>query len=170
MLSFDTRDLAEGAVHVDGRLASTDPIWEEEDLRPEQGVHVTGRLSTAGPHRYYFSGRFEGTTTAECRRCLTTTTSPVADGIHLLFAESGDPAVEEDPDVYELAGRGDVLDLRPAIREAWILAAPAYALCREDCRGLCPTCGADLNAGPCGCAERTDPRWNALRQKAAKKA
>ena len=55
------------------------------------------------------------------------------------------------------------LDLRPAVREEWLLAAPAFVLCREDCKGLCPRCGADLNEGPCSCTKtEIDPRWASL--------
>jgi uncharacterized protein len=44
------------------------------------------------------------------------------------------------------------------------MAVPMKPLCREDCRGLCPTCGEDLNVTACGCAaEAADPRWEALR-------
>ena len=57
------------------------------------------------------------------------------------------------------------LDLRPALREQWLLNVPGYALCRDDCKGLCPTCGAELNVGPCDCASTSaDPRWDALRK------
>ena len=56
--------------------------------------------------------------------------------------------------------RATELDLRPALREQWLLHVPGYALCRDDCKGLCPTCGAELNAGPCDCASAAaDPRW-----------
>ena len=55
------------------------------------------------------------------------------------------------------------VDLRPAIREQWVLNVPAFAECRPDCKGICPTCGADLNAGPCSCGPATDSRWEALR-------
>ena len=49
-------------------------------------------------------------------------------------------------------------------RDAVAEAVPATLLCREDCAGLCPQCGADLNAGPCGCEqEEHDPRWDALK-------
>ena len=55
------------------------------------------------------------------------------------------------------------LDLRPAVRELWLLDVPGYALCREDCKGLCPTCGTNLNLAQCDCAtEEVDPRFAAL--------
>ena len=52
---------------------------------------------------------------------------------------------------------------KAAVREELILAGPQYVLCREDCRGLCPRCGKDLNAGPCGCpAVAPNPRLAVL--------
>jgi uncharacterized protein len=60
--------------------------------------------------------------------------------------------------------RGDELDLTDAVREHVVLETPALALCREDCRGLCPSCGADLNEGPCDCAPQAAPTaWDALK-------
>jgi uncharacterized protein len=85
---------------------------------------------------------------------------PVAADIGALFTQ--DPEALEDPDSYPLAPDATEVDLAPAIREELILAVPRYVLCREDCRGLCPRCGQDLNAGPCGCAPAADPRWQAL--------
>lgn len=165
MLSFDLRNLDARAVHVDGVLAADDAVWTEDDPRPVEGVRVTGRLSPAGPGRFYFSGRFEGEIAAECRRCLTPVAASVSDEAHVVFAEAGDSDVEDDPDVYLLDARAQELDLRPAIREHWLLSAPAFVECRPDCPGLCPSCGADLNAGPCACAPaQADPRWDALRQ------
>lgn len=72
---------------------------------------------------------------------------------------SFDPAAV-DEDVYQ----GKEIDLAPAVREQVLLAVPPPPLCREDCKGLCPTCGEDLNEGECGC-DRTavDPRWAALK-------
>jgi uncharacterized protein len=162
MLSFDIRALESKAVHVEGRLPADDPIWQDGDPRPAEPIRVSGRLSPAGAGRFYFSGRFEGATIAECRRCLTDVEATVGDDAHFIFAE---PATDgaDDPDVYPVDPRGKDLDLRPAVRELWLLAAPRYVQCREDCKGLCPKCGADLNAGPCGCTESTDARWDALR-------
>ena len=51
------------------------------------------------------------------------------------------------------------------VRELVLLDVPSTPLCRPDCAGLCLTCGANLNDGPCGCAAApTDPRWSALDQ------
>jgi uncharacterized protein len=162
MLSFDIRSLEADAVQVDDVLAVDDAVWEEGDPIPARPVRVTGRLSPAGPGRFYFSGRLDGEVAGECRRCLTDVQTPSSEDVHMLFAEAGDEEVD-DPDVYEYDSRAHSLDLRPAIREHWLLIAPAYALCKEDCAGLCATCGADLNAGECHCPPATDSRLDALR-------
>ena len=49
------------------------------------------------------------------------------------------------------------IDLTGVVREELALEVPAFVLCREDCAGLCPTCGADLNAGPCACVRSAEP-------------
>ena len=163
MLSFDRTSLESRAVRVDGHLGAGDPIWEEGDAKPAEPIHVTGRLSSAGEGRYYLSGRFVGAVDSECRRCLSPVRAPVTEEVHLLFAESGDEEAA-DSDVYLLDPREPEVDLRPALREQWQLAVPGFALCREDCRGICPRCGADLNQGPCECEAAIDPRWKALKE------
>ena len=59
---------------------------------------------------------------------------------------------------------GAELDLDEAVTTAFVLAMDTKNLCSEDCKGLCPKCGADLNLGPCGCRPEADPRWAALAQ------
>ena len=164
MLSFDIRSLESHAVVVDEELSANDPVWEDEDPKPADAVHVTGRLSAAGPGRFYWHGRIDGDITLECSRCLTETERHVNDEAHIIFADRENEE-SDDPDVYLVDSSAIELDLRPAIREQWILAAPTFALCKEDCRGFCPRCGADLNAGPHECShEEADPRWEALRK------
>jgi uncharacterized protein len=163
MLSFDIRSLTEHAVTVDDTLSADDPVWVEGDAVPSQPIRIKGRLSPAGPGRFYWHGTIEGDVALACRRCLGEASGHVAEEAHLIFAEDGSEDVAEDPDVFLLDPRASELDLRPAVREQWLLNVPGYALCRDDCKGLCPTCGAELNLGPCRCAEASaDPRWAAL--------
>ena len=162
MLSFDLRQLDAKAAQVDGALAADDPVWLDGDIKPAGAVKVTGRLSSAGSGRFYFSGHIEGDVEGNCRRCLQETDQHISEESHFFFAEADDEEAD-DPDVYRLDARAAKLDLRPAIREQWLLAVPAYSLCRDDCKGLCPSCGTNLNEATCECASRTDPRWDALR-------
>jgi len=85
-----------------------------------------------------------------CNRCLTLTRNKLND--------------EEDFEDY-IVIEGDELDLDELIYSDIILLTPTKFLCKEDCKGLCPTCGKNLNEGDCACAkQQTDPRLEALRQ------
>ena len=150
MLSFPVRVLSQGAVQVDADLASDDPVWLEGDSRPVRGVHVTGRISGAGSGRFYFSGALSGVAGGECRRCLAPVEIAVQSDLHAIFADASDENADE-PDVLPLGEGGLTVDLRPAVREQWVLESAVLPLCRPDCLGFCPTCGADRNAGPCAC-------------------
>ncbi|MCX5755358.1 MAG: DUF177 domain-containing protein [Gemmatimonadetes bacterium] len=158
MLSFPTQTISAGAVQVDGTLDPEDKVWLESDVRPAgTGIKVSGRLSEAGPGRFYFSGTFAGSLPQECRRCLGDVLTAVTADTHVLFAD-GEHVDDDDPDVLPLSrGRtGSEIDLRPMVRQEWLLEVPALALCRPECKGLCLTCGANLNQGPCTCARKSD--------------
>ena len=171
MLSFDIRALEAHAQPVDGALSPTDEVWQAGDLLPQEPIRVTGRLSSAGPDRFYFSGRIEGTAQGECRRCLTDVTTPVVLDSHLVFSAATDEDGEDESDAYAFDLAARELDLREAVREEWLLNVPAFPLCRDDCAGLCPRCGADRNlpadAGGCRCEPERDNRWDALRAAAS---
>ena len=124
------------------------------DLRFEavsEGVLVTG--SAVAP------------LTGECARCLDPVTSTMEVSFQELYLYPSD-AVDEEADDEERFLDGDLLDLEPAFRDAVVLALPLSPLCREDCPGLCPECGAHLaEAGPDhGHGDNVDPRWASLRQ------
>ena len=86
-------------------------------------------------------------------------TRPVMEHILRLLKRYGITEV-----IATLHYRADEIDLRPAVREAWLLAVPGFLLCREDCKGLCPVCGADKNTVDCGHTQSApDPRFAALR-------
>jgi uncharacterized protein len=100
-----------------------------------------------------------GTVTApfvsECRRCLGLVRGTVTAEVREVY--QADVAPEDAEEIYPLSG--DQLDLEPLARDAVLLELPLAPLCREECRGLCPTCGANLNEGSCTCSEAArDPR------------
>ena len=91
-----------------------------------------------------------------CRRCLADAEGTLRADVREVFEEEHDPE-----QTYPL--RGDRLDLEPLARDTVLLELPLAPLCREDCAGICPTCGADRNVAPCGCdSTAPDPRWAAL--------
>ena len=136
-------------------------IERSED--PESWVPAVNEISTGSRCKY----RLDKTTgQLELARALPRDVAfPMNYGFIPHTRCCADDEETDDPDVYRIDSAAVELDLRPAIREQWILAAPTYALCREDCKGFCPRCGADLNAGPHECShDEMDPRWEALRK------
>lgn len=133
------------------------------------------------------TGVVEGTAVRQCVRCLGEYDDALAFSVHAAYAREGkearkdphaggrqartaetrkgkpvpgkgEPVSEEeaeDDDRYFY--QGDHLDLAPMLREHVILAAPMQPICREECAGLCPRCGKDLNEGPCRCPAEPVP-------------
>lgn len=120
--------------------------------------------------------------TTECGRCL----KPVDISVPVSFMLSlvpekraaGRQGLENDGASPDAAGRGSFdptqadeetfsgrsIELEPLVREQILLALPMESLCRESCKGLCPSCGQDLNERSCGCSQQSsDPRWEKLR-------
>lgn len=161
MLRVDLRELARGPVETRGELKQDDPALEGTDIPLREPIVVSGRLQAIGEGRFYWQGRATTVIQGECRRCLTPVSTPLSLEIGALFSQ--DAEAVDDPDSYAVAPDATEVDVTPAIREELVLAAPRYVVCREDCKGLCPQCGKDLNAGLCGCAPATDARWQPLK-------
>jgi uncharacterized protein len=103
------------------------------------------------------SGRVRGRWRAVCSRCLTPIESDFDLSLREVFEE--DPIEEE---TYPL--RQDEIDLEQPLRDVVVPELPLVPLCDEECRGLCPTCGANKNEDPCTCDDASrDPRWDSLR-------
>ena len=110
------------------------------------------------------SGTARVTLTGECARCLDPLTEELEVDIQQLFVYPGNEIDEDDEDdeIGQLVD--DYIDLEPLLRDAVVLALPLAPVCREDCPGLCPDCGARLaDVEPDHGHEQVDPRWAALR-------
>ena len=107
------------------------------------------------------SGTMRGNAAGECVRCLDDVSIPVEAEMQELYVYPGrTPEGEDDEDLRQL--EDDLVDLEPAIRDAVVLALPFQPVCREDCPGLCATCGARLADDPEHHHDSADPRWAAL--------
>jgi uncharacterized protein len=104
-----------------------------------------------------------------CSRCLCEYTCPLHVKIEEVYKPtinivSGAPLPKEEADTFTINER-QIIDLAEAIRQYGVLATPMKPLCKEECAGLCETCGKNLNQGSCNCAPRDmDPRWAKLKQ------
>jgi uncharacterized protein len=157
MLRVDMRDLQRGPVKTVGELQPDDPAFEGLNLNLVGPVSVTGQLQATAPGEYLWRGSFRGVLQTECRRCLTDVRSALDINVDAAVF-STDPEAADDPDSYPLLERASHIDIRDVAREELALALPTrLLLCREDCAGLCANCGADLNAGPCGCSAPAEP-------------
>lgn len=113
-------------------------------------------------------GSFSTRIQVKCARCLDPVERSVGGTFDLIYRPIGEgaqgPVVaisEADTEIGFYTGEG--LLLEDALTEQVLLAAPIKAVCREDCKGLCPGCGNDLNKESCTCgAPSPDPRWAAL--------
>lgn len=162
MLRVDLRELAKGgAVQTQGELKEDDPALDGTDFTLREPVTVDGRLQSIGEGRFYWQGTARTVVQGECRRCLTPVATPLNLEIGALFTQDTD--AEDDPDSYPLGPDATEIDVTPAVREELFLAAPRFVQCRDDCKGICPQCGKDLNAGPCDCKPVTDARWQPLK-------
>jgi len=165
MLTVDLGRLQRaGKLEVEGLLVPDDPALADLEARLTEPLQVRLEAHQAGPD-VVVRGRMQGELELECARCLKPVRRTLNEEVTLLYVEGVDEVAAEDQEVYALPDTGWTLDLEPALREHLVLAAPTHALCREDCRGLCPTCGADRNEAPCECeASEVDDRWAALRR------
>lgn len=137
--------------------------------------HLSGAATKIG-RKVLVQARFRVPLTGQCKRCLKPlqVDEPVELTRTFVPADQIAPRTERKPRdsegavtaglVDEDAYEGKEIDLTPAMREQILLSIPSAPLCRDDCLGLCPRCGKDLNEGDCGCDRAVmDPRWAALK-------
>jgi DUF177 domain-containing protein len=162
------RDVHEEATVLQFEEPTTEinPLFEQgpvHDFEFQAPVFVELECYRAGQD-VFFAGEARDEVVGQCARCLETFSFPLVAPIALVFvprpSRPSDPSEADDVYVYD----GEELDLSPALRERILLSLPTLPLCREDCRGLCPNCGKNLNQGDCDCPESDgDPRLAVLR-------
>jgi uncharacterized protein len=115
-------------------------------------------------------GKLDTSLEVVCARCLEPVEYKVDRSFDLLYRPLGTDAGHEELSITDAEAeigyyQGESLLLEDALREQVLLAVPLKTLCREDCKGLCPHCGKNLNESQCSCAEQMeDPRWAALKE------
>lgn len=172
---------------TDEGLSLTGDVTAEELGLAETDAVVSGPLAVGLELRNVegtvcVTGVVEGTAVRQCVRCLKEFHEPIGFAVRVAYErEPRAPALrredagkrksvvpidiepeESRDDIYHYVG--DQVELAPMLREQLILAAPMHPLCNDDCLGLCPRCGKDLNEGLCGCAaEPTGGPFQVLR-------
>lgn len=138
----------EGEVSVGILKCGADLYDFKEPLHWDVDVTNTGDALLVG-------GTVEGDAVGSCVRCLEPVAFPVTgeiEGYFLIGPDSEEPEDMED-DEFDVLPDDKTIDMAPLIHAALLLEMPRMLLCKEDCRGICPHCGAQRNDGPCGCED-----------------
>jgi len=115
-------------------------------------------------------GRWSAGLELQCARCLEPVQQDVKREFELLYRPLGADAGRDELSVTDAEAeigyyQGDGILLEDVLREQVLLALPLKVTCREDCKGLCPQCGKNLNEQQCSCStDLEDPRWAALKE------
>ena len=164
---------------VDLLSVTDEPLAFDFTIAPDEidldtdGVRIKGDVEVKGEIQRNVAvdvtGKIKVLLEIDCTRCLTPGEHDLNVGFHddfvskELFPDDRETHLESsdlDTDVIE----GNELDLSEIAREQILLNLPEQVLCREDCKGICSICGADLNKVGCNCSENEiDPRWAALK-------
>ena len=144
----------EGGGETGGPVVRAPVAYDLQLVKQESSVRVEGRV--------------EAVVEASCSRCAKRFPIAVDRRFSELFAAADDrqgvlrrelDGNDLDLDYYQ----GDAIDGLQLLAEQIFLELPMKILCAEDCKGLCPTCGADLNHIDCDCEANVDPRWASLK-------
>ena len=148
-----------------------------EDYRQRSPLTTSGRAEIVEEHDgkhivikdLRLRGKLAATLEMSCARCLDPIVQDVKHDFELLYRPQGSDAGREEISVTDAEAeigyyQGEGLLLEDVLREQVLLAVPLKAICREDCKGLCPHCGKNLNLEKCSCSvPMEDPRWSALK-------
>jgi uncharacterized protein len=142
-------------------------VLDEENTRLTEAPQINGRLTRSG-HEVRLQGTITARAEVDCDRCLKALSVPVLTDFDVTYVPAADyydaaSAELQEEDLGLSVFDGEAIDLDELVREQVLLAMPPRMLCAEECRGLCPVCGADKNREECACEVREiDPRWAGL--------
>ena len=143
-------------------------VLDEEHVRLTEPPQVSARATRNG-REVRLRGKINARAEIDCDRCLKSVGIAVDADFDVNYLPAGDYMSSEAAELREedlslSVFDGETIDVDELVREQLLLALPARALCSEECKGLCPTCGADQNLTSCGCESReVDPRWAGLK-------
>ena len=161
-------------VEYDVKESPVDPRGESAGLLDADVTSISAAIkATHTDPGALLEGEVRATVSQQCVRCLRPIVTPVTTRFAEQYyaTERVDTGVRmpEPPRDAKTIGSDFLIDLTPLLREEVILATPPAPLCRPDCQGLCPVCGADLNESPHEHESAEDERWARLRDLAGLK-
>jgi DUF177 domain-containing protein len=166
---IDLKDLAHEKLSFSSRFEPGVLDLGSDNIRQTGNLDWSASAERAGAE-IRISGKLDTTVELACSRCLDPARFHVSKPFDLFFRERDEAMFDEDEEVelHENDTRtafftGTKLAISDILREQILLAVPMKALCKIDCKGLCPTCGTNLNSGSCGCPpEDFNPHMDTL--------
>ena len=151
----------EDVITVSGKTELPSMDFLGEEFKFDDGLTVDGKI-TNNSKSLLFTAVVSGNVTVHCARCTEEIKQPVKFQVsEYLVREEQAENMDDDDDAVVFGG--EEIDIDDIIINNFLLNTSGKYLCREDCRGLCPKCGKNLNLGDCGCPDdEIDPRWAAL--------
>lgn len=166
---LDVKDLALHPVEVKRSFLPGTIDYRSKEFRQAEPLTVVAAAELVG-REIHIVGHLETTVELTCARCLEAMVQEVRRDFDLFYRPLSTVARKEEVALGEEETEigffsGDGLYLSDVLAEQVILSLPMKPICKGDCRGLCPHCGANLNRERCGCVESfTDPRLSGLAQ------
>lgn len=139
-----------------------------EDVKKIMRVLLDLTIQKSG-EEYYCDGKLTGQAMLECSRCLEPYPAELSEKTDFIICSddrlnSRDKDVVDDEDYVYFRGADLRVDLSAIVNQVMLLSLPLKPLCSENCRGLCPHCGVNLNVNKCGCQKKEpDARWQGLK-------
>lgn len=165
---IDLFEISDPVFDFNVEISPADIDLEEDTARIEKPVRIAGSLSKKIA-QVDIAGNISAEIEIDCTRCLSPTETTLDFPFKVVYVTQENYTQNEEAELraedLEVAiFEGDKIDLSGLAREQILLNLPTRFLCRENCRGLCPKCGANRNAVNCNCEEKElDPRWQGLR-------
>lgn len=150
-------------IHEMDFTGSTEEIGLQDTYQGNYELHV---VIDKSPHQMVLTADLNAEAALTCDRCCEPYRFHPKVEFEMVYLQNYEDVNSESEDIQYLSPEADKIDISQELIDYALLAIPLKKLCSEECKGLCPRCGTNLNTGTCACSSEhdDDPRWSALQQ------
>ncbi len=168
-MRIELASLEGGKARVSHQYAEGELVLEDARVRLISPPSVVANVSAIGSGAKV-SGQVSARVEVECDRCLKPIEFPIDSAFKVEYVSTEEYRTQQDAELAEedmdlAIFDGEAIDIDALVAEEVFLAVPDHRVCSDDCKGICPGCGADRNNVACACdTEDVDPRWSGLKK------